>query len=261
MNSSLSVSIHIPKPCTAAWDEMQPENNGRFCQQCEQKVIDFSGMSDSEILRIISRAGAGSCGRFETSQLDRLFTPQAQPSRPVFPTALFVTLLGMTASVAGKGQPEIHMTAAATYPSAVFPMCIDGRVMDAATGEGLRGVTIMLKGSTIGTISDQTGYFRLTIEDAAFCGVPVFTVSCIGYDAVTFTTDSSCTQPFTFYLNKALNNLKEINVVGFATTPGTYTTGAYTIVARTARRENWWQRLAYIFRKKETLTPDLNKTL
>ncbi|QHS59949.1 hypothetical protein [Chitinophaga agri] len=48
---------------------------------------------------------------------------------------------------------------------------------------------------------------------------------------------------------------------GFATTPGTYTTGAYTIVARTARRENCWQRLTHIFRKKETLTPDLNKTL
>jgi hypothetical protein len=46
MSKPKSLRLNIPAPCTQAWNEMLPENNGRFCLSCQKKVIDFSVMSD-----------------------------------------------------------------------------------------------------------------------------------------------------------------------------------------------------------------------
>lgn len=251
MGKHQSLTITIPEPCKEVWNEMLPENDGRFCVSCQQKVIDFSLMSDNEILRTLSTAGKGCCGRFETTQLDRLITPQTAPSRPFFPAALLVTLLGTTAPAMGNAREPNDTTASARAPLDVhIPDCFDGRVIDAATGEGVHGVTIALKGSSEGSISDQSGYFRFNIPDVHYRGECVFKVSSIGYDAIEFTLDSSYTQPYIINLNKAVNNLKEVNVLSYNHRTGRYTTGGIGII-RTSHKDTWWQRLTRIFRKKD----------
>src|SRR5699024_5808096 len=54
---------------------------------------------------------------------------------------------------------------------------ITGTVVDAATGEPLIGVNILVTGTTTGTATDQEGTFNLTIPDDA----ETLTVSYIGY--------------------------------------------------------------------------------
>lgn len=253
MGNHKSLTINITDPCTEAWSEMLPENDGRFCLSCQKKVIDFSVMSDHEILQTLKMAGKSACGRFATSQLDRLLTPPAQSSRPFLPTALLVTLLGTAVPEKGNAQQLTNITAAVTNaPVRHTPACIDGRIIDASTGEGIRGVTIAMKGSSIGCISDPTGYFRLIIPGLRHQEIPVFRISCMGYDGMEFTLDSSYTLPDTISLSKTVNNLREINVVSYTSyKKGMYTTGAIsTICTETHLHRNWWQRLTGIFRKK-----------
>lgn len=50
---------------------MHPVGKDQFCGKCQKVIIDFSGMSDGEIGRILSQPNAPSCGRFRRSQLDR----------------------------------------------------------------------------------------------------------------------------------------------------------------------------------------------
>lgn len=36
------MKLKIPSPCPANWAGMTKEEGGRFCDQCEKKVHDFS---------------------------------------------------------------------------------------------------------------------------------------------------------------------------------------------------------------------------
>jgi hypothetical protein len=66
-----SVQIQIPKPCHENWNNMTPDERGRFCGSCQKIVVDFTVMSDKELLDYISNvAGQPTCGRFSYHQLN-----------------------------------------------------------------------------------------------------------------------------------------------------------------------------------------------
>jgi hypothetical protein len=54
---------------------MTPQEQGRFCGQCEKMVVDFSQMNDQEIVDQIKKASRGLCGRFYEDQLMRNWMP------------------------------------------------------------------------------------------------------------------------------------------------------------------------------------------
>jgi hypothetical protein len=54
---------------------MQPTEKGRHCQSCCKTVVDFTLMSDAEIIRHLSQAGAHVCGRLMPDQLNRTLMP------------------------------------------------------------------------------------------------------------------------------------------------------------------------------------------
>jgi hypothetical protein len=41
--------IRIQAPCSADWNKMSEQNNGRFCESCQTLVVDFSTKSLDEI--------------------------------------------------------------------------------------------------------------------------------------------------------------------------------------------------------------------
>lgn len=60
----------VPLPCHAAWDDMIPDQGGRFCGACQKTVIDFTAMSDQEVLALLASSRTTICGRFRNDQLE-----------------------------------------------------------------------------------------------------------------------------------------------------------------------------------------------
>jgi hypothetical protein len=69
---SKKLQLHIAEPCHENWDNMSPAEKGRFCDSCQKQVVDFSNMSDREIVQFFKKPSTGSvCGRFMNDQLER----------------------------------------------------------------------------------------------------------------------------------------------------------------------------------------------
>jgi outer membrane protein OmpA-like peptidoglycan-associated protein len=62
--------ISIPKPCDENWDAMTQQGEGKFCSNCKKLVVDFSQMTNKELLGYFSVGKIVSCGRFHNSQLN-----------------------------------------------------------------------------------------------------------------------------------------------------------------------------------------------
>jgi hypothetical protein len=69
-----SLTIQIPQPCHEPWSEMQPTEQGRFCASCQKTVIDYTALSDQELVRLLSQPTETTCGRFRNEQLNRPLT-------------------------------------------------------------------------------------------------------------------------------------------------------------------------------------------
>ena len=64
--------LQILNPCPENWAEMTPETQGRFCQSCQKTVIDFTQMSDNQVvLYFKEHSTENACGRFYPFQLNR----------------------------------------------------------------------------------------------------------------------------------------------------------------------------------------------
>ena len=64
-------SLYIPTPCHKDWNKMSPTQQGKFCSSCSKQVVDFSLMSDNQILNFLSNQSGKLCGRFDAEQLRR----------------------------------------------------------------------------------------------------------------------------------------------------------------------------------------------
>src|SRR5205809_5357435 len=64
-------SLYIPKPCHEDWNKMTPTEQGKFCGSCSKQVIDFTLMTDKQILNFLSNQPGKLCGRFDAEQLQR----------------------------------------------------------------------------------------------------------------------------------------------------------------------------------------------
>jgi hypothetical protein len=57
---------HIPTPCNENWDKMTPTEQGRFCSLCSKTVVDFTRMSDDEVLNYFANhKNENVCGRIK----------------------------------------------------------------------------------------------------------------------------------------------------------------------------------------------------
>ena len=162
--------ILLPEPCVEPWEEMTPENRGRHCKACAKTVIDFTRMTNAQILEVL-RTKPNACGRFWPHQLNRtLLVPPAQ-KRFSF-AAIYKLVAGLLLmSAAGK----VTATEKPYYTQEMAPHAnqwnssIEGVVMD-DKGEPLTGATVEVEGTTLKAIADADGYFLLKMRDSTETG-------------------------------------------------------------------------------------------
>ncbi len=79
----MRIKLQIPEPCTVPWESMTPaENSQRHCASCAKNVIDFSTMSDDEILHFFQANTGNVCGRLRVDQLNRQLAKPVHYTRP-----------------------------------------------------------------------------------------------------------------------------------------------------------------------------------
>ena len=80
-----SIQLTIPEPCHQDWNNMSPNDQGRFCASCSKTVVDFSSMSDAALLQYFDNLkDSNVCGRVYTDQLERSIEPATKPRKKIF---------------------------------------------------------------------------------------------------------------------------------------------------------------------------------
>lgn len=153
------MKISIPKPCQENWNDMTPENQGVFCKVCSKVVVDFSNMSDEEVIRYFeNKKQEKTCGRFRLSQLSpyelkiNLREVAAHRSFPkIFAAAFFIIFSSMFVCKSDTGEPmQIHIVTSDVMDSASLVLKTD-------TAPELIDTTASTKGNIIETTPVMVG--------------------------------------------------------------------------------------------------------
>jgi len=176
---SKTLQLHIPIPCHENWDKMSAQQQGRFCLSCQRTVVDFTAMTDEQILSYFNTANNRTCGRFNTDQVNRSLTPAPQRSLGWFKYFIRFIIPAVLVSSRSYAQGEVRnkpvvcstriqgdttvMAIKGEVKLAPSIKTISGRVVD-TQGNPLSGVAIMIKGTRKGTVTNAQGNFNIDAQ-------------------------------------------------------------------------------------------------
>ncbi len=76
--------VTLGNPCTFGWQNMsQAEKGGRHCSQCDKTVVDFTTMTDEQVIQYLL-THKNVCGHFNQSQLGRTMILHAPKRKKIF---------------------------------------------------------------------------------------------------------------------------------------------------------------------------------
>lgn len=85
MKKQPSIRINIPTPCNEGWNNMTPNERGRYCGSCQKTVVDFTNYTDEELLLFFTEhKGQKLCGHFNKYQLNREINLPHQPHSTLY---------------------------------------------------------------------------------------------------------------------------------------------------------------------------------
>jgi hypothetical protein len=67
--------LKIEDPCRQDWTSMTPNEDGRFCSHCSKTVVDFTSLSDDQIIKFLQNKSATTCMRLTNFQQNRKLIP------------------------------------------------------------------------------------------------------------------------------------------------------------------------------------------
>ncbi len=70
--------VRLSFTCDRNWENMVVVKDGRFCNDCQKKVVDFTDKTNDEIAAYLMSSTAKVCGRFQQSQL------ASSPTKPLW---------------------------------------------------------------------------------------------------------------------------------------------------------------------------------
>ncbi len=178
-----ALQISIPKPCHEDWNKMTAAEQGKFCGACQKTVVDFSTMSDGEIVRLFEQKKGKLCGRFATTQLERPIEPTKVYKTNWFkwvmqllvPMALF-----SKSSFGQKKTPKLTTTTTnenrpvivGKYITRFEPKkdtlnepkitIVSGQIVD-EENQPIPYASIIIEQTKIGVVSDTNGHFKISV--------------------------------------------------------------------------------------------------
>lgn len=178
------MQLSIPEPCHENWQQMTATEQGRFCNACAKEVIDFSTMTDIQVLNYFNNiANEKVCGRALPEQLDRPISRPEPPKKKLFWYWNYIVLFFMffTKGNAAKAQrctkpvTELNpvndtgirgqMIAMDTAKS-LHERMVSGKIAD-ENGNPVPFASVRVKGTSMGIATDANGSYSLKIRSMA----------------------------------------------------------------------------------------------
>lgn len=164
-----NIILSIPEPCHENWDNMSPTQQGRFCKACVKEVVDFSQMSDQEVLNyFINTKSANTCGRVYPDQLERTISEAMPVKRRKFwywhYVAMFFVFFSKSAVVKAQGSLKLKgkMKPSTQHENDVTRI-ITGTIKD-SNGKGIAFANINIAKLSRGVTADANGNYAIKVE-------------------------------------------------------------------------------------------------
>lgn len=162
-----NLEIKIDRPCSENWESFVKRGLNGFCSKCEKEVVDFTRMSDREIRNyFLNYSNTEVCGRMRRNQ-QKEYLPSRRSSMFSRFNAGVLTLGSMifgTVSVLAQSSDKIEIAPISNdHLINLDPRIISGKVTD-ENEEGLPGATVIIKGTTKGTLTDIEGNFEIKVS-------------------------------------------------------------------------------------------------
>ncbi len=202
LNMKREYIVSIENPCEKiVWANMEQSDSGKFCDLCSKNVVDFSILSDSEIIKIIENPSRDICAKMSPLQTNRLLSNQSE--RKNFHLSKTITTLLVVGSVKGTFTSEQNLTKqdqtvvssninsiekflekAATDS---LKKTISGSIINENTDETLDYEYVFIEGTNISAITDTLGNFTLNVPDDFTAEEIVLVLKATGWESDTRT--------------------------------------------------------------------------
>jgi hypothetical protein len=182
---TMKYQITIPKPCHEDWNKMTQTQKGKFCKSCSKEVVDFTKLSVSEISKKVLK-DENLCGRFKETQLNKeIETIKKSNVSKIAASLALVSTIAVSEPIFSQSKKDT-IEVVNYQEGKVFIendsiekfIYIKGKVKD-VSGD-LPGVSILLKGTTIGAQTDFDGYFSIKIPNKKRKS-PILVISYLGF--------------------------------------------------------------------------------
>ena len=100
------INIQIDQPCSENFNTFSKTEKGGFCTSCNKSVIDFTKMSDQEVINYLSDQTIKTCGLFLDSQLKSYSNVGKQKPNPFLSSIFGLSLLSLLAFTNSYAQEK-----------------------------------------------------------------------------------------------------------------------------------------------------------
>ena len=173
-----SFSISVQEPCSENFDHFSKTRQGGFCNSCQKEVIDFTKLSNEQLIQHFEKDNGKTCGRFMKSQLKN-YSPMIHNDSNkkivskglalmTFSLLSLCTVSNLQGQEVASNEPQVKIAAATNAaPFVIGEITLDkhtvtGTVLD-QDDLPLGGVNVVLKGTAEGTQTDFDGRFEFPI--------------------------------------------------------------------------------------------------
>ena len=165
-------NLTINTPCSEKWENFSLTAKGGFCGSCNETVVDFTAMSDTEINQFFNARPTHTCGRFRSQQM------KSYQQRPPLKLNTGMSLLkaglicltlalmqkpaaAQTTDAPSNARTEIVQKSTEKKAAATVgrDRTVSGIVRNESSNLPVPGYNVMLQGFTIGTATDVNGRF------------------------------------------------------------------------------------------------------
>ena len=189
-------SLQIAEPCHESWNQMTPEAQGRFCGSCSKIVLDFTTMTDQQIIDHLSKTSGSACGRFTTNQLNRplaeVLHPQTSPKWLGMVAATLSVVLIVQPMFAFNSSPSSYskhtIKPKVVHHKFAYPLYLEfsGVITDSENGKAIPYATLHIAASGESIVANADGTFYLKIMTEYYQENPMVYVTSDGFENAEF---------------------------------------------------------------------------